>query len=294
MKTKRKHIGICLQKENYNQTEIDTLVKPLEIFKRDGKVNTFYADELISQARCSHKYGVFDFGNIVREILPKVENHINPIDFSLRIQSGVQELKLFADKFEINNSVYQKMLVLSSSSNGASPLLMNIGLFRQVCSNGLMAGVGNNDFKIITKHFNNTIELNSRLLTERMDLVEETIFKQLEFINKMENEQVSYKKCIDNLMLKPNTDERKTLFQSIKKFGVNLLSSESDKLDLTLNEFQINALNNPVGLLRNEEGFEDVIIPKINAYNCYTEVFRFAYHFINERENRRISEILLN
>ena len=186
------------------------------------------------------------------------------------------------------------MFVLTSSSNGLSPLMMNVGLLRQVCSNGLMANIGNNDFKITTKHFHITIDSNTKLLTERMNLIEETTAKQFDFINKMESEEISFHKCIENLLLKPNADERKSLFQTLKKFGDNLLNSDTDKLDIPLNENQINSLNNPISLLRNEGDCEDIMLPKINAYNCYTQIFRFAYHFINEKENRRIAEILLN
>jgi len=294
METKKSIFQLNIVNQQYNENNINLLLEPLEITKQNGLVVTKYEDKIISRKFCSEKYGVFDFKKITNNLLEDISTYIKPDEFSIRLIGGYQELKILADKFEFENTLFQKMFVLSSSSNGQAPLIINAGLFRQVCSNGLMAAVDNNQVTTRVRHYEQAVANNVEKLKIRLPQIERLFESQMDFIKKMKNEEISFRQCLERLIKKTEVAEKVSMIPVIKKLGNKLIESQTDKLEMQLTENQVKSLKNPIGLLRLEDGYDDISIVKNSIYNCYTEIFRFNFHAVNERENIRISKVLLD
>lgn len=293
-KTKPKHTGVLLMEEPFHPGVLLEATAPLRIIRRNNRVITMYGGHTLATTACSDKYGVLDFSSLVREYIPGLSEAIMPETFNLRIERGIQELKLFGPELEIDRSVFRKMVVLFSSSNGQHPLMIDVGLFRQVCSNGLMAGDGANHFSIRTRHYATALHRHLEDFTSRLALIPESIEQKIRFLRRLEGETIPFRECAKRLLLKEDATERKTMLRTIERFGSNLLDSPTDGLRNELHETAIPLLMNPLPMLRNGDGYEEVMLPKTTAFHCYIELFRNRHHAVNERENRRIAEILLN
>ena len=267
---------------------------PLRIIRKKKQVITLYNDQTLATITCSDKYGVLDFTGLVRDSITGIADAIKPETFNLRIERGLQELKLFGPELEIDRLVFQKMVVLFSSSNGQHPLMIDAGLFRQVCSNGMMAGDGENHFSIRTRHYAMALNRHLEEFAARLVHIPETIEQKIRFLRRLEGETISFRECANRLLLKEDSTERKTMLRTIERFGSNLLDSPADGLRSELPETAVTSLTNPIALLRDATGFEDVVLPKTTTFHCYIELFRNRHHAVNERENRRIAEVLLN
>lgn len=293
-KTKPKPKGIILMEEPFHTGVLLEAIAPLKIIRRNEKVITTYDGYTLSSATCSDKYGVLDFSSLIRESIAGLSEAIKPETFSLRIERGIQELKLFGPDMEIDRSVFRKMLVCFSSSNGQHPLMIDAGLFRQVCANGLMAGDGANHFSIRTRHYSMAMTRHLQEFSNRLAHIPESIEQKIRFLRRLEGETISFRECANRLLVKEDATERKTMLRTIERFGRNLLDSPTDGLRNELPETAVPLLTDPVPLLRNATGLEDVVLPKTTAFHCYIELFRNRLHAVNERENRRIAEILIN
>jgi len=282
--------------QGYNLDEIEQLISPLKIFKRSNHIITEYDGSKICEKQVSNIYGIFDFSQFLKDGLPYIHDHFNAQYYSLHIERGVQQLKVFGDEIIINKDVYKKVFNVFSSSNGYYPLSISVGLFRQVCSNGMIVPVDQNSFNVKIKHCYRAVESQVEEFHKRLPLIDDTIKEQQTILECLSEEVISLKKMVENLVLKPNKERehKKTLFDTVKKLGQKFIHSETDSfLVEEYSEEELAFLQNPT-LLLEPSLFQqkDLELNKYKLYNCYMELFRNRNTAVIEKENKRILEAL--
>ena len=288
---KKKEKGILLSKEPFHAKQLEDQLKSLAIFKNNDEVITRYNGAILSRSIHSAKYGLFDFGTVVSENLALIESIIQPVQYDLKIRYGTQELKIYSDKFIEDGEIYQRMLILFSSSNGAYPMLFNAGLFRQVCGNGMMVNT-RSGIVSKTKHYKNAIDKKVLELKHSLPSFETEIIEQLNFIRTMKKSTISLRQVYSGILNLKENEPRKVAIERIRLLGKNLLKSPSDAIRFSLDERQQRSLTHPLELVRGESQTKDIELPRIQLYNCYTEAFNRRLHAVNFRENQRIKELI--
>ena len=284
--------GIVVNDQKFNLELLKEQLQPLNIYRERDLIITKYSDKTIASSCRSEKYGLLDFRDLVQGNLEQIEQVIQPVKYDLNINYGVQELKLFSDKFEVDGEYFQRMFILFSSSNGSYPMRLDVGLFRQVCSNGLMINTGQG-YETNTKHYVLAIQKKVQMLKKMLPDFNQTIEDQLIFLRELKNGEISLQKIYLDLLKSRDKEPSKIATERVVKFGNKLLSSQSDAIQSFLDERETRSLSHPLELVANTNGTKDILIPKIKAYNCYTEIFNRRLHAVNAKENQRISEILL-
>ena len=292
-KKNQKEAGILVLKQQFNADSILKQVEPHHIFRQNSQIITQYGDEIICKSEKSEKYGILNFAELIQTTLPLIESVVKPVHYDLTLRKGVQQLKIYSEKIKDDDEIYQRMFTLFSSSNGAYPMLFNAGLFRQVCSNGLMIDTSES-VSAISKHYTHSIEQKVQTLKKSLPVFEEEIQSQLAFLRSLKRESVSLRKIYKGLLHSKETEPRKVALERVKKLGKNLLESPSDAIDFKLSWEQKRGLLHPLELIEETKYTADIQIPKIQVMNCYTESYNNRLHAVNWKENQRIKRLLVD
>lgn len=275
---------------DYDFEKIHEDLKQLLIKQNDNTINTFYKDRVINTTFVSDAYQVFDFPSFCLNVLPEIDKFFKPEKGSLRINKGIQELRLVGETFFIGKDEFKKQFNIVSSTNKSKALQINVGLFRKVCSNGMFAGVHGktNGFKV--KHFKTSLPEKLDEFLAHLGDFNIIIDGQKEVLHELENKNVSFVEIVNRIGLDEAGNIKKTNMGKLKAFGKKLLTSESDKLEQLFNE-QKYLLNKPQ-LALTDNNVLDVVMPKMTAFNCWTEVYKNYDSPTIKKESTRILEVL--
>jgi hypothetical protein len=292
-KKNQKETGILVLKQKFQADSLLKQVEPHHIFRQNGQIITQYGNEIICKSEKSEKYGILNFAELIQTTLPLIESAVKPVFYDLTLRKGVQQLKIYSEKIKDDNEIYQRMFTLFSSSNGAYPLLFNAGLFRQVCSNGLMIDTSES-VSAISRHYTHSIEQKILMLKKSLPVFENEIQSQLQFLRKLKTETVSLRKIYAGLLQSKEFEPRKVAVERVNKLSTMLLTSSSDAIDFRLSFEQKRGLSRPLELVEESRHTADIQIPKIQVLNCYTESYNQRLHAVNWRENQRIKRLLVD
>jgi len=292
-KKNQKETGILVLKQKFQADSLLKQVEPHNIFRQNGQIITQYGDEIICKSEKSEKYGILNFAELIQTTLPLIESAVKPVFYDLTLRKGVQQLKIYSEKIKDDNEIYQRMFTLFSSSNGAYSLLFNAGLFRQVCSNGLMIDTSES-VSAISRHYTHSIEQKILMLKKSLPVFENEIQSQLQFLRKLKTETVSLRKIYAGLLQSKEFEPRKVAVERVNKLSTMLLTSSSDAIDFRLSFEQKRGLSRPLELVKESKHTADIQIPKIQVLNCYTESYNQRLHSVNWRENQRIKRLLVD
>jgi hypothetical protein len=292
-KKNQKETGILVLKQKFQADSLLKQVEPHHIFRQNGQIITQYGNEIICKSEKSEKYGILNFAELIQTTLPLIESAVKPVFYDLTLRKGVQQLKIYSEKIKDDNEIYQRMFTLFSSSNGAYPLLFNAGLFRQVCSNGLMIDTSES-VSAISRHYTHSIEQKILMLKKSLPVFENEIQSQLQFLRKLKTETVSLRKIYAGLLQSKEFEPRKVAVERVNKLSTMLLTSSSDAIDFRLSFEQKRGLSRPLELVEESKHTADIQIPKIQVLNCYTESYNQRLHAVNWRENQRIKRLLVD
>ncbi|MBS1646914.1 MAG: DUF932 domain-containing protein [Bacteroidetes bacterium] len=278
----------------YSYHNLCSILDDLKIFKKRRQVITQLGDTKICSMCPSKKYGLFDFPTFVKESLPWLKKSF-PIDYyTLDIMAGRQQLKIFGEELEINKESFRKVFYVRSSSNGRHPLLMGVGYYRLLCSNGLIASVGEELFNVRTRHYKTTINSFLEDFKERIPLIEPAFEQQKKVFLQLADETIDLKVLVRGLCKGTKQEPQKLVIENLKKMGKSFQYSSSDKVDAsTLSTREKEVLYNPIKSLY-EADAPKITLNKFKVYNNYTEIFRNRDTAIIEKENRRILNVLMN
>ncbi|MEI8205108.1 MAG: DUF932 domain-containing protein [Bacteroidota bacterium] len=184
-------------------------------------------------------------------------------------------------------------MAVFNSTNAQHALLMTCGLFRQLCENGMSISAGTNEFQIRSKHSYKAIPKITELFYERLSLINSSYIRQIEYIKSLENKEMSAYTCFRSLTYDTNGNQLATMLEVCIRLSKYLLTSKTDKIKKEdYSENQLKSLKQPVKFLERDPDCEDLQLPLITIYNCYTELFKNRNSAIKEKENIRIAEVL--
>jgi uncharacterized protein DUF932 len=271
---------------NFDVTAIENELKKMAIFQNEGGVRTFYNDTIISETQVSDKYQVFDFPKFCLDVIPTVTKAFTPEKAILRINKGVQELRLVGETFLLDGEEFKKQLNIVSSTNKSKALQINIGLWRKVCSNGMFASVDGASTGFKVKHFKSTLNAKLEAFLKRLPEFNDFIDEQKAVLLKLNAENTTFNTIVKKLAVNKDGKVVPSNLLKVRSFSRKLTKSDTDKI-VGLTKGQENLLKNPVTALdiTNET---DVEMTKMRALNCWTEVFRNCDSPTIKRETKRI------
>lgn len=271
--------------EKFNKLNLIKRLNNLEIKTENGVIATYIRDKKVCEwTPKSPNYVPVNFKDISKSFISKVGEKLELENMELKLYKGIQELKLFGDRFEINGEVYQKMATLLSSTDGTRNLQVRFGLFRQICTNGMLSckkGVKFSSRHLSTSEgFNEMLEMNTGIETmvEEIQALEDTLRGSLD-------QTISLSEIKKGLVTPEGKNAQKYL-----SFITKLISSKTDRIE-NLTTDQIKAMRDKDIMLSEDIKF-DLEIPKYKAIQCYTELFRKHDTSIIAKETERILEIV--
>lgn len=272
---------VNLAPKRYDKEKINERIEPLKVTTNGQRVVTWYNGSEIANVPVSNRYHIFQFGEFVQRMLPVIENYFTPSRYIMEIYGGVQELKLYGTGFDVDGEKYYEMLSILNSTDKSKALQINIGLLRQVCTNGMVVSFEENEVSIKAKHF-------KKSLPEKVDYFASKIkdFKlmsqsQVTFINKLNKmDPVSYLEIAEGLILKKAKDgeikHNPLGIKRVKEFGKMLMFSPTDKLNPDDYRNKRHIIHYPDSYVNKRliGTDKDLEISAKTAFNCYVEPYK--------------------
>ena len=274
----------------FNEAQIRKDLKDLKIHEKGDQVVTEYKGHLMSTTPLTDRYGIFDFGKFTSEILDPVLTYFKPKDYRLDIHSGFQEMRLIGEDIKVSGDTYRRMLSFISSSNKERALSLQIGLFRQICSNGAVIGDPNESMSLKTKHFKQILEEKIKEFSDQISHLGDNFNKQVAFIEALQGVTVDFKKLAKALVRNEDFTHKPSGLINLKCLASKLLNSETDKL-ANLKESQIKILKNTEVLLDSKSKV-NMEIEAYQLFNCWTEIFRNRDAAKIQKESTRMYRLI--
>lgn len=278
-----------LSKE-YDKDAIFETLDDLKITQSGNNIITKFQNRMISNVGVSDKYQLFNFPGFAKKVISEIENYFTPETYSLKIYQGRQEIRLVGEEVLINGDIYKKMFNLLNSTDKSRALQLNIGLMRQICTNGMVVGVEDEYANTRVKHFKNSLPERVKLFVDGLSNFDLNLNGQVSVIEGLMGSKVSFQELAEKLVTDEEGIVNANKVLKLRAFANKLLKSETDALT-GLSDVQTNLLKNPE-MFNKDFVNVDIEMEAYKALNCYTEVFRNYDSSILKRETNRILELV--
>jgi len=246
---------------DYNREKLFNQIDQLEILQENNRITTKYLGKTVKGFTVSKKYHNFDIKGFLKQIVPLVDSDATSYNF--RIMGGIQELRILGKEEIIEKDKYKRAFYLLNSTDESRTLQLSYGLYRQVCSNGML--LPESLLSINTRHYETPLSEKVEDFTKALPGIEENYKKQLDFLKSLKD-----KKILMSLVAK-HMNKTKTGVSKFNSFRHKLVNSESDRLrDMTEEEMKVMKAN----IDQVEKKKYDMEIDGYKALQCYSEVFR--------------------
>ena len=247
----------------------------------DGFLTTTYDSREICRVEISKIYYNFDFTNFCKSILSEITKYFTPEKYSLKVASGVQELRLVGDELFIDNEKYQKMISIVNSTDKSKALSMNIGLVKADEEGNPIS------YTILTsfsnKHYKATLPEKIKSFSDNLINFNIDIDFHIKTIENLKNKEVSIIAFAKSIMFKEDGKLIKTVELKLRALGKKLVYDYGFRKNY-------NTLTNLTD--ENINKIEDFTINCKVLYNAYIELFKDQDTSIIARESRRIIDAL--
>ena len=275
-----------MKKSKIEKFNLDDIYKRLNKWKavnENGTIVTYIGGkETTRWTPKTSNYQLINFKEIAKEFIKQVKDHMVVADYQLRIYGGVQELKLFGEKFDFCGEKYQKMATLLSSTDGTRNMKINFGLFRLICTNGQMAKEAGENFN--ARHLGDNERL-QEIMKFNFGDIEKAFGETEDAIKRLKDKKINLMTIRDGII-----DDKGRNSQKFLAFVQKLISSKTDRLE-KLTKTQIENLRSGKDLLKKENKF-DFELDAYKAFQCYTELFRAHDSGVQAKESVRILELV--
>ena len=257
---------------------VETLTEKLNKFSNElqGKnLVTKYDGREICSVEVSKVYYNFDFAGFCKEILSEVTKYFLPESYAIRVNSGVQELRLVGGEVTIDNETYKKMISIIKTR----ALTMSVGLVKNK----------NRAYSILTtfsnKHYKSSLPEKIKEFSDNLINFDLNINFHIQTIEDLKSKKVSFKDFIKKMMFKEDNGE----FKPIKTVGLKMRNLGYKLLD-NLRMYDYLLYN--CGEFNRYERYDDFEINAKDLYDNYTEVFCEQDSSVIARETRRVIDAL--
>ena len=108
--------------KTYNKSEIFKELESVHCILNDAENETYHHGKMIRKFFVGDKFKNFDFVSFFKDITSGLEKIYNIDMYTLKIYSGVQELKLFHSQFDIDGDRYYQCLTILNSTDTTKTL----------------------------------------------------------------------------------------------------------------------------------------------------------------------------
>jgi len=137
----------------------------------DRKVRTYIGKQKVAEYQPgTNHYQLVDFGKMGSAFLDQISSKMKISNYNLEM-NGIQELRLYGDRFKIGKDEYFQQATLLSSTNGLRRFSVFAGLFRLICSNGAYTSVGESVLHS-ARHYKSNEEIHHKELDQIGDTEE--------------------------------------------------------------------------------------------------------------------------
>lgn len=248
----------------------------------NGFLTTSYDGREVCKVEVSKIYYNFDFTTFSKSILAEIQKYFSPDKYSLKVASGVQELRLVGGELMIDNEKYQKMISIVNSTDKSKALSMNIGLVK-VDANGRALS-----YTILTsfsnKHYKSTLPEKIKSFSDNLINFNIDIDFHIKTIEDLKNKEVSVINFARSILFKEDGKVIKTVELKLRALGKKLVYNYGFRKNYsTLTNLTESGIN---------RGIEDLTINCKVLYDAYVELFKDQDTSIIARESRRIIDAL--
>jgi RNA polymerase sigma-70 factor (ECF subfamily) len=275
----------------FNNKEIKYLINSLKTQIKDENNKKIlyikFEEEVIAKCDFSHKKLFFQQPFFLDLITNKFKSFgINPLLYSLTFYNdGQYEIKFICKNWIINNEDYVEYLAISDSVNGKISTQLNMGLLYRENNSISFITYNNSQTSHCIKHSKNSYIKKAEMLSDKLKLFPKAIERQVNTIQRLKNEKISYRSVIEKLVAYDNIGNIK-LGERQKVLGLNRRVRQNLNIK---DEILIEALKQPEKFL--ESGL-DFNINTLDIFHQYMDMFSNKDASAICRETDRIIEIL--
>jgi RNA polymerase sigma-70 factor (ECF subfamily) len=275
----------------YNTRELKFVLNSLKthIDNEEGKkiLHIKFGDTEIAKCESTHKKLLFQHPVFNDLILNKFrEYEINPLLYSLTFyEDGQYELSFICKPLYINSEDYIQLIALSDSVNGKISTQLNMGLLYRDNNSKSFITYNNSHTSHRIKHSKFSYVNKIELISEKLKLFPKAIERQVNTIERLKNEKISYRSIVNKLIAYDSKGQIK-LGERQKILGLN----RRVRKNLNLKEdILIESLKTPEKFL--ESGL-DFNVNTLDIFHQYMDMFSNKDAGAVCRETDRIIEIL--
>lgn len=267
--------------KEFDAIKVNETLDKFENKVENGFLTTIFDGREICKVEVSKIYYNFDFTNFCKSILSEITKYFSPEKYSLKVASGVQEMRLVGDELFIDNERYQKMISIVNSTDKSKALSMNVGLVK-VTEKGTPIS-----YTILTsfsnKHYKATLPEKIKSFSDNLINFNLDINFHIKTIEDLKNKEVSIVNFAKAVLFKEDGKVIKTVEIKLRALGKKLVYDYGFRKNYsTLNNLTAADINK----------VQDLTINCKVLYNAYVELFKDSDTSIIARESRRVIDAL--
>ncbi len=286
------------EKKSFDKEKLLQALDSFEVRQMsDGKVITTIDKKVVKEySPKTTNYKVVDFKKVGKSFIEQIENNLDIKEMNISMNKRIQEIRLYGPDFTLLGETYNRTASLLNSTDGTRTLRLFAGIFRLICSNGMI--VAPKGQEVLMKrllHLKSNEDL-SKVMKFKFGNFEK-VFKETEEAIEVLSDRTTSLKEIREGMIQDNL-RNATKFIN---FTNRLLNSKTDRLKgLTKQQLEILA---PQSKCKSPQEFGklleieihnkfDMELNSYQAFQCYTETFKSDDSSIIQKETDRILELV--
>ncbi len=276
-------------RKSFNRTELFDFIDSFSVEKVGSNLVTMRNGNVIKTVTISNRYEIFDFKKYLKEKIDAISKNFNISEYSTYFTGGIQEIRLYSDKVEINDDVYEKCFFFLNSTDKTRVLNMDLGFHNK--TRNVYCAFSKSEFSLRKKHLTGITEAAN---TVSMKLDDNTFESEIESIKSLIGSSVALSKIQETLLASErDTDEPiksgHLRFESFMYLLRNRRKSNYKDSVLKMGSAQL------------QKAFEtkdankyDFYVDAYEAFVIYTSIFGNRDSYVVAKETERILKITQN
>lgn len=266
--------------KSFDSVKINEDLSKFENKIENGFLITSYDNREICRVEVSKIYYNFDFTNFCKSILSEITKYFTPDKYSLKVASGIQEIRLVGDELFIDNEKYQKIISIINSTDKSRALSMNVGLVKVDSNYRALSYTILTNFS--NKHYKASLPDKIKSFSDNLINFNMDIDFHVKTIEDLKNKEVSIVNFAKSILFKEDGKVIKSVELKLRALGKKLIYSGYRNNYSTLSNLTEQGINK----------VQDFTINSNVLYNAYVELFKDSDISIIARESRRVIDAL--
>lgn len=255
-------MALTPEHKSYNKQEIFKELESVHCILNQAENETYHHGKLIRKFYVGDKFKNFDFVSFFKDVTSGLEKIYNINMYSLKIYSGIQELKLMHSPFDIDGDKYYQCLTILNSTDTTKTLQIIPCLYK---IDGCVTIVMNIDTIMEhARHYSLSIETKTSEVVDKLHKLSNMYEKQVGILQSMKSKRLKMSSIANSYKDKP-TDNYK-----FNSFRYRLKISEHNSIEVDEN-FQ-KLMDVSINFIAEKK--YDYSLDYYKSFICFAEVFR--------------------